>query len=708
MNSLPEVDVRPRYASGVDDILRDFIVPCLQAAHQYSRASGYFSSAVLSLSWTGVRALLRRRGTIRVICSPSLAASDVAAFRAAVDATTDVEEEAALLGDLQRMLDDDHLRDSARALAAMIVAGAMDVRIAIPAGSPTKSPARRIFHQKAGVFEDRDGNAVAFIGSMNETWAGVALHGNVESIQAFASWQGEREALRVYLEQRDFEDLWFNRFPGAFTRTISEALQAELVSVSEGVDLEETLTRLEEDEGTRRLTSASTYILRPHQEAVLASWEIAQYRGIVKHATGSGKTLTAIHAVNISRGAVSASIILVPSQLLLKQWEGALALHGDPRTRILLCGAGNVAWKHPGVLEAWTDPSGEHRVVISVLATAANPEFMGRIVQGKHLMLVADEVHRVGAHDASVVLSMDVGRALGLSATPERAGDPEGTKKIMDFFGGILDPQYGIRDAVRDEVLTPYYYSPDVVELTEDEQEQWNRYSLRIAQLWAQKEDNPVAGDRLKRLLIERSRVAKQARGKIDAAVGLVSQEYQVGQRWLLYCDTAKQMMTINDGLRERGIDSHVYFSGMKGDRAATLRYFGSVGGVLVSIRCLDEGVDIPAASHALLIASSRNPREFVQRRGRVLRRYPGKQLSYIYDLLVAPSSCGHSISTDSNGPLVGDLARAMEFGLFSVNPRVTNRLQALAVRYGVSSDSLRLIGFELDEESDEEDDNAS
>lgn len=153
--------------------------------------------------------------------------------------------------------------------------------------------------------------------------------------------------------------------------------------------------------------------------------------------------------------------------------------------------------------------------------------------------------------------------------------------------------------------------------------------------------------------------------------------------------------------LKLRGIDAQEYHSQMQGDKERTLRDFELNGGAVVSIRCLDEGVDIPSVTHALILASSKNPREFIQRRGRVLRRFPGKHLAFIHDLLVLP---GENASIQQGTPsgtaiLEGELARAIEFGNMALNPGAITELQRIADRYGLDIGSLIDEGFE--DESD-------
>ena len=181
----------------------------------------------------------------------------------------------------------------------------------------------------------------------------------------------------------------------------------------------------------------------------------------------------------------------------------------------------------------------------------------------------------------------------------------------------------------------------------------------------------------------------------------ILADAYRSGQRWIVYCDDQDQLAEVKRSIAQSGVgDVYEYHSAMIGDRARTLEVFGERGGVVVSIRCLDEGVDIPSVTHALILASSKNPREFIQRRGRVLRRSPGKALAHLHDVIVAPEmddddAMGGSI-------LKGELARAIEFGSHAVNPGAVADLRRLAAAAGFDWASLTKNGFELDNETDE------
>lgn len=116
-----------------------------------------------------------------------------------------------------------------------------------------------------------------------------------------------------------------------------------------------------------------------------------------------------------------------------------------------------------------------------------------------------------------------------------------------------------------------------------------------------------------------------------------------------------------------------------------------------MSIRCLDEGVDIPNVSHALILASSQNPRQFIQRRGRVLRRAPGKRLATVHDVIVVPVSAENE--PEQTSLLRSELLRAIEFADHAINKGAGAELRNIAINMGIAPDSLFNCGLEEDKE---------
>lgn len=445
------------------------------------------------------------------------------------------------------------------------------------------------------------------------------------------------------------------------------------------------------------MATSPTRNLFRHQEEALISWEANGRIGILEHATGSGKTVTALHAIRQWLVAGRPALVLVPSALLLKQWdEEASREFSDLGPSILLAGDGHESWNTSGLLRLHTQVAGDTRVVIATMQTAASDRFRRQLVDGAHLMVVADEAHRLGAPLMQSCLPPLAGGRLALSATPTRAGDPAGTKAIVDYFGPTLSPVFTLADAIAAGRLTPYAYYPHRIALDDDEAQRWKNLTVKIRRLYARHASSIREGGSnaaLDLLLINRARIAKQAAAKVAMAVEVVSRGFTPGAHWLVYCDDQRQLGAIRAGLASAGIDALEYHSAMRSDRVATMDRFRLQGGVLTSIRCLDEGVDIPQVSHAVIVASSRNPREFIQRRGRVLRTAPRKTESVIHDLLVLPRAADDRGMLD--GLVLGELARANVFARTARNGAASAKLRRWCVEMNVNPDLLASYGVE-------------
>ena len=322
------------------------------------------------------------------------------------------------------------------------------------------------------------------------------------------------------------------------------------------------------------------------------------------------------------------AVVLVPSTLLLEQWAREI-LTEIPEAVVLVCGGGKDTWRSPGRVEGLSanDRNLGKRIILATLHTASKPEFIKRLRGGEHLFLVCDEVHRSGSSENAKTFLIDSGPRLGLSATPVRYGDPEGTAALMGYFERIIQPPFTLTDAIKAGRLVPYEYHPNFVRLTPAENEDWAERSKTIRRELAVEGSSggevTQMSSRVKLLLIQRARIAKKAENKISIAASLLTRHFRSGQSWLVYCEDSEQLADLKSVLQERGLPIDEYHTGMTGDPASTLKWFRRYGGILLSIRCLDEGVDIPSVSHALILASSQNPREFIQRRGRVLRTDP-------------------------------------------------------------------------------------
>lgn len=700
-DGLQRIALRTTYRRGVDDIAQDFMIPCLRESRRYDRAVGFFTSAAYSIIWEGMAEFIRAGGRARLVCSHFLSAEDKAALLDGHAAQIELALCDRYRAELQTMLETAHLQSATRALATLVATGVIDIRIALVADN-TDALAKRLFHEKLGIFKDDCGNTVVFRGSMNETRAAISNDGNLESVDVFVSWIDDRERSRITEHESFFSILWRGYWPRLRVIGLPEAVRQDMIIASRPDDLTADIAgakRQSPGMGGSTTGGPSGLIPFPHQVLALDNWETADRRGILKHATGSGKTITGLMAVREALARNEKVIVLVPSVLLLSQWKEEIhKFFSGSLPRVICCGGGNVSWRQPGVLAGITGRHAPPAIVLATLDTAVADDFFARVRWGRHLLVVVDEVHRIGAPSYRRLMVESVGPRLGLSATPERAGDDAGTSQIMTWFGGIIEPVYGIAEAIRDGRLCRYYYYPNFVSLTDEETDEYSALTARIRKMSAiaANDASNSADDVLSLLRFKRAHIVKAAANKCDAAARIVEANYQQGQRWLVYCDSVEQVTLMCDLLRPR-VSARVmeYHYAMPGDSHATLHLFTTDGGIVVAVKCLDEGIDIPAADTALILASSRNPREYIQRRGRVLRKAPGKLTARIHDLLVLPDFPGPS--NDIDGYVAGEVARAVQFGASAENPSAVAKIRIRLAEIGIDPDTFATMGVEDD-----------
>jgi superfamily II DNA or RNA helicase len=688
---LDRLDLDLEYRTGERSLVSDFYRPCLSASLKYDRASGYFRSTVFQAVGRSLLEFVSRGGRFRLICSPDLTEAEISAFQAGYQRRKDIIA-GALDREVASLFENPLSQSHAQMIATMIACGAMDVRVAF------RSDGRGIYHEKLGIFEDSQHNKLSFKGSGNETWSGWHESGNHESFDVFRSWGDLGEAGRVQRHAEYFDRLWKGLVVGLDVERFPDIVLQRLRSHAK-----KTLEELELPlmVGRRQLLT--------HQATALDIWRANGRRGILEHATGSGKTFTALNAIAQHLQDNKPVLVLVPSQLLLYQWLDELQSE-LPNAFILCAGAGKNGWQDSAKVEAFTDPDPElgPRVLLAMMQTARTEAFLNRIESSPDLLIVADEVHRTGSLENQQLFRIDAGSRLGLSATPDRFGDVDGTDALNTYFGPRIGKPFTLADAIASGRLCSYEYHAHRISLTEEEAQAWVDITKRINRELAQqgKEAGPFNSAQLspqiKMLLIKRARLAKQAENKISAAERIMSKHFQSGDSWLVYCDDRKQLESVKERIEHLGIPVNEYHSGMVGSPSDTLRWYKRHGGILVSIRCLDEGIDIPEISHALILASSQNPREYIQRRGRVLRMPPPPSLkttATVHDALVLPDSLADEPAQTSL--VKSELARALEFANGAMNKTATSELLEIAIRLGIDIGGLKNAGLEDDNDDE-------
>ena len=706
---LKELHLQEEYFTGYTDLVGSFYRPCLSEAVEYDRSVGYFRSSVFILIGPDIINFVKRGGKIRLVSSPYLTEDDIDAINTGYKNKFD-SACSAISRDIDFLLSNPSVTKNTEALATLISLGAMDVKLAF------LPEAQGDYHAKLGIFYDEFNNAVSFKGSINETWAGWFERGNHETLDVFCSWREGRDERQVGRDQRYFEKLWNGQvgdlevipFPKVGMDKLKTIARSSLDDINSGDTIDFFNVGCQQAGGKIKEEPPSQETRKPlkHQLKAIAEWKKQDKWGILEHATGSGKTFTAVTALKEHLEPEGIAVVLVPDKLLHRQWAKELIEEIDG-VSLLKAGDGHNRWKKNRTLSDFTSPLQGlgKRVVLVTMQTARTDTFINLLDQGEHIMLVADEVHEIGSRENSKVLSIDSGSRLGLSATPRRYGDPEGTTKILSYFGAIIQPPYTLEDAINDKRLVPYEYFPRVVRLDAEETQQWAEETDKIAKEFARskrdKEGDVQLSSYLQNLIIQRSRIAKKANSKIPLALEIIRENYQEGECWLIYCEDQFQLGQVMESLESKGFPPLEYHTNMEGDSTASLEYFKNFEGILCSIKCLDQGVDIPKISHAIILASSQNPRQFIQRRGRVLRTYKDKSKAVIFDAIVMPVSLEHE--PEQLSLLKGELQRGIQFAKTALNRSAEIELAGLAIELGIDPEEVGLMdsnGIEEDENS--------
>lgn len=698
--SYESLQILRSYKTNKNDIVQEFYVPILKESVLYKRAVGFFSSAALIELSKGISGLIKNGGKIKFIVSPLLSEEDVEAIQRGYDEREIIKR--SLLREFKEPQTDSEA-ERLNWLAYLIANGYLEIKVAFT--SPSK--ATGMYHEKIGIIYDEKYNKIAFTGSMNETIN--AFHNNYESIVVFNSAIDE-DIQRVNDLERDFDSLWAGREENITVLEFPQVVKEKLLAYKKDtVEFSLDQTELEHClEGTNRAPGIPLIPigvrLHDYQEDAIDEWAKKNYCGIFDMATGTGKTFTGLGAAaRLFKDKEKAAIIIVcPYQHLVEQWvEDILKFNMLPT--IGYSASKQTDWKKRLQNDIMDFKLG---VIKSFCFVTTNATFSSEFVQkqlnklGKNTLLLVDEAHNFGATNLRLTLNPKFEYRLALSATLNRHGDAEGTQALYDYFGDKCI-EYGLERAIRENKLTPYYYYPCVVYLTENELEKYRDISKRIAkQCHKSKSGNLEITELGKRLMIERSRIVAGAFNKVDLLKDLM-QDYRDDTHILVYCGAARnadfssdlsepdtegerQIVSVSKMLgNELGMKvTHFTSSESAVEREQIKEQFANADPyqAIVAIKCLDEGVNIPSIKTAFILASSTNPKEYIQRRGRVLRKAPNKPFAKIYDFITLPTPLDY-VNGDSEvarldlGLVKREIVRMKEFGEISKNPSEADKL---------------------------------
>lgn len=704
-----KLGIKAVYRSDSCNILEDFYLPTLAHSTSYDRAVGFFSAASLFSAAQGISALLENDGRMRLVVGGELSLEDMEAIETGYNVKN--------LGDafgekIVKEIDtivDSLFKKRLEALSLLVASDRLDVKIAYkPVG---------MYHEKIGIMTDKEDDKLIFQGSANETRFALIPEYNFESINVFSSWRTELEDhFKPYLE--GFERLWKGKTKNVHVAPFPEALRDNLIKiskkarpvfVSEEVELASRETDAEIDapidydhEPTiPTLFKGNPFDLYKHQREALYAWKGNAFRGILELATGAGKTVTAITGAVRTYQATNRMfcIIAVPYQNLADQWIQDLKQFNINAHQ---CYGGRAQWhqRFSEMVMLFNSGSINFLCAVVVNRTLSTEAFQSLItdVPGESMLFIGDECHHHSSHSTFRHLPKHARLRLGLSATPWHHMNPDANDRLTDYYSNSVY-QYTLEQALNDKVLTPYRYHVIPVDFTEIEKDKYLDVSVQIAQLFSQKNKKDKDEKRLQSLLLHRARIIGSARNKFVALEQLLQKKGSAAPFSLFYCGdgTVEDEVTGEENRQIEQLSELLYENGWRTSRFTSyepnwtrtqlLNHF-RIGAIdsLVAIRCLDEGIDVPACKTAYILASSTNPRQQVQRRGRILRKAHGKKFAEIYDFIVKLPNPSEETSRYERSLLKKELTRVAEFASLAINSGdVIDSLMPILEEYDLS-----------------------
>ncbi len=706
------------YKTGTANEPLEFYLNGLCNSKKFDLLLGYFSSAAINILSIGFATFLHNGGEMRMIVNNILSQEDKDAILLADSGN--IPESLIDLSNIRflRATLDDYGKHFFDCLAWLIANKRIQLKVIRPKNG------QGISHYKNGVFYD-DKDYVGFSASCNFTAFGLLE--NLERLDAFLGWENNRSTKFVSGINTEFEEIFSGNANHVTylniediqvaikeefgNKTINELIiqEGELLNkrskVLENKKLKKALqnaeNKLDELESTPRFPYAEGP--RPYQSEAYGNWCRNNYHGVFAMATGTGKTITSLNcllqeALKNDKSTYHA-LILVPTITLVNQWE-------EEARKFNFQEIIKVSSKDEWESELATTISTAKRIsksfiVITTYASFIRERFIKYIKEfPKDTVFIADEAHNIGSASVLEKLAMiSFQKRIGLSATPKRIYDPEGSAAMQEFFKD-KEPyiySFSMERAIEEDILCKYYYHPHIVSLKPDELRDYIEISKALVKFYNRDSGTFETSDIVEKLLLKRKRIIHKAENKLGITIEILKERFKKegNLRYsFIYVpegttveivddesESTENIRIINQYTREIGrIDESImvnqFISGMQ-DRNEVLDQFrqGRIQAI-ASMKCLDEGVDIPRAEYAIFCSSTGNPRQFIQRRGRILRKHKDKSIAIIHDLVVIPDLLNSSVGSDTFNAerkmVEKELERVMYFASLSINPYET------------------------------------
>ena len=684
LRSVP--DIRPLYLLPDDPVMEEVLVPCFQSTAQVDCMMGFFSSEVLVSLAPGLATFINySQESFRLIISPLLRAEDKEAIEEGIAFPEDIAS--TVLKDIV-FTEDLVERHTLKCLSWLLRKGRVKIKIALMKDA--------LFHPKVWLFRG-DSDVIAAHGSSNMTDAGIRR--NIEQISISKSWA---DPTQHYITEKlcdQFKRLWGNEDDSCIVVAMPQAIRDSLLQTYRS-DTPPTETDLRTLYGRATGTinePPSTYysfeLPRPsfaiplglqfeegpfeHQGKAVNAWCEAGYQGVLEMATGSGKTITAMICAHRLYEEHKPLLIVVaaPYVPLIQQWCDEISPFELRAVNLTASnGARGRAQELSGIKRRFRTGISDVEIVVVSHRTLCDSGFKDEIAKFDcTTLLIADEVHNLGSEGFITDPPSFFDYRLGLSATPIRQYDEQGTEIIFSFFGPVVF-QFTLKEAIG-RCLVEYEYYVHPVELTQDEMDKWYELTEKIkANAWRSEHQEP--DEYLTKLLRDRRTILETAENKIAALETVLRHEgFRTLRHTLIYAsDKAPQQLdAVNALLKAQGVLFHQLTYEETANREKTARIIRSFQEgklrVLTAKRVLDEGVNIPQIEKAFILASTTVERQWVQRRGRLLRTCSetGKTHSEIHDFVALPPDMDY-IDGEARTLIRSELLRVQEFANLARN----------------------------------------
>lgn len=695
------------YNSKINNVVTEFFIPALKNATTYRRVCGLFSSNSFALCARGIKELIANEGKMELVISPILSKEDSKVLQEIKNVDYEKIISESIIKELNS-IESEFEKDHVDALRTLLKEEFLEIRINIPKDqngnylSAEEIINQNMYSEKIGIFQDAEGNIVSFRGIVNEnrnSWE----KGNF-SLTVDVSWiEGQKK--HVFDDINNFKELWNSDETHKLMDLVKKEIIKDAPEIS-NIDLEKYNVP-----PWARLPNGG--ILWDNQIRAVNAWIENCYKGIFTIATAGGKTLAALAASSIVPKNVLI-LIIVHGLELVNQWEKEIQFF-DPKGNITICDSEHKWRENLGLIispffKNKEKVDFENRFYVLVNDSTASddkeePKGFLRFfdhVDPTNIMIISDEVHHIGSTQNQKILQIESKYRLALSATFVRQWDEEGTQIIRDYFGDeLLDAKYSVADGIRDGRLCKYLYYPFFAILEQSEFEQYNEKTIDIGIITNQLKKDPN-NEKLKQKLSTianiRADIIKKAKNKKKAYEEIIKAKPKLP--YVVFLDDTNQVNEfrnihnqiidkINESEEEKIKKNVFVFDGTTKpwQRKTILKQTVEHKTPIFSMYCLDEGIDVPEFQSAILVSSASSERQYIQRRGRILRGAIHGKIAELYDIVVLPQVQESGIKIDTaNSIIEKELKRVEEMAKDALNkPEAKNLVNG----------ELKKLGFE-------------